>query len=86
MSKLYPQTYGGYRLSPDGKSYEKMDRTITRDKNIPPKINEIKNVAETELYKKNAVEYVMYNNDILDDFDGVVNDFYLTINHLQGIA
>jgi hypothetical protein len=86
ISQLHPQTYGGYRLSPVGKSYEEMDRTITRDKNVQIKVNEISNVAKTELYKKNAVEYVRYKNDKLDDFDSMVNDSYLTINHLQGIT
>jgi hypothetical protein len=63
-----------------------MDRTITRDKNVQAKVNEIRNAAKTELFKKNAVEYERYYNEILDDFDGMVNDSYLTINHLQGIA
>jgi hypothetical protein len=53
---------------------------------VQAKVNEIRNVVKTELYKKNAVEYVRYNKDILDDFDSMVNDSYLTINHLKGIA
>jgi hypothetical protein len=49
---------------------------------VQAKVNEIRNVVKTELYKKNAVEYVRYNKDVLDDFDSMVNDSYLTINHL----
>jgi hypothetical protein len=52
ISQLYPQTYGGYRLSSDGKLYEEMNRTITQYKNVQAKVNEIRNVAKTELYKK----------------------------------
>jgi hypothetical protein len=73
-------------LGPYKKSYEETIRTITQDKNMQAKVNERRNVAKTELYKKNVVEYVRYNNDKLDDFDNMVNDSYLTINHLQGIA
>jgi hypothetical protein len=86
MSQLYPPTYGWYRLNPNGKSYEVLTKTVTQDKDVQAKVNEIRNVAKTELYKKNAKEYVRYNKDILDDFDSMVNDSYLTINHLQGIA
>jgi hypothetical protein len=49
---LYPQTYGWNRLIPDRKSYEKMTRTITQDKDVQAKVNEIRNVAKTELYKR----------------------------------
>jgi hypothetical protein len=38
------------------------------------------------LKQNNAVEFIRYNNGILDDFDNIVNDSYLTINHLHGIA
>jgi hypothetical protein len=63
-----------------------MNRIITQHKIVQVKVKEIRNAVKTELYKKNAVEYVRYNNDILDDFDNMVNDTYLTINHLQGIT
>jgi hypothetical protein len=73
MSQLYPQTYCGCRLNPDRKSYEEMNRTITQDKNVQAKANEIRNDAKKELYKKNAKEHVRYNKDILE-FDSMVND------------
>jgi hypothetical protein len=52
MSQLYPETFGGYRLSPTGKTEEEADRRITKDKNVQAKVQEIRNIAIKKLSEK----------------------------------
>jgi hypothetical protein len=73
MSQLYPQTYGGYRLSPDNKSPEEAYRTIT-----------IRGVVIQKLSQNRPADYTHTVGEEL--FDKLLNSEFLTVNHLAVLA
>jgi hypothetical protein len=85
MSQLYPQTYGGFRLCPDNKSRQEVDKTITRDKNVQATVQEIRSVATQKLLQKKS-EYNFANNIDSEGFEELVRSEYLTVNHLAVLA
>jgi hypothetical protein len=83
-SQLYPQTYGGYRLSPDNKSDEEINRTITNDRNVQAVVNQIKGVAIQKLSQKRPADYT--NTVEEESFPELLHSEYLTINHIAVLA
>jgi hypothetical protein len=84
MSQLYPQMYGGYRLSPTGKSQEEADRRITKDRNVEATVQEIRGVAIQKLSQKSPADYT---NDIPEEsFQELLHAEYLTVNYLAVLA
>jgi hypothetical protein len=55
INQLYPQTYGGYRLSADKKTSRETYKTISKDVNV--QVKEIRNVAVLKLYENNPVDF-----------------------------
>jgi hypothetical protein len=49
---------------------------------VRTKVKEIKDAAKAELYNNDADEFRRYY-DREEEFDGMLNHPYLTINHLQ---
>jgi hypothetical protein len=84
MSQLYPQTYGGFRLCPDNKSQQEVDRTITYDRNVQAVANQIRGVAIQKLSQKRPADYT--NTVEGESFPELLNAEYLTVNHLPGLA
>jgi hypothetical protein len=52
MSQLYPQRYGGNRLSPICETEEEATRRITDNKNVQAVVKEIRGVAIQKLSQK----------------------------------
>jgi hypothetical protein len=84
MSQLYPQTYGGYRLSATGKSQEEADRTITKDRNVQAVVKEIRGVVIQKLSQKWPADYT--NTVEEESFQQLLHSEYLTVNHLAVLA
>jgi hypothetical protein len=84
MSQLYPQMYGGYRLSPIGKTEEEARRKITKDKDVQAVVNQIRSVAIEKLRKKRPADYT---DDIPEEsFQQLLHAEFLTVNHLAVLA
>jgi hypothetical protein len=84
MSQLYPQTYGGYRLSPDNKTPEQAYRTITYDRNVQAVVNQIRGVAIQKLSQNRPPDYT---DDVEEEsFPQLLYSEYLTVNHLSVLA
>jgi hypothetical protein len=81
MSHLYWQTYGGYRLCPNNKSQQEINRTITYDKNVQAVVNQIKCVSIQKLSQKRPADYT--NTVEEDSFPQLLYSEYLTVNHLS---
>jgi hypothetical protein len=64
MSQLYPQMYGGYRLSPTGKTNEEATRRITLDKDVQALVNQIRGIAIEKLSKNRPADYT---NDVREE-------------------
>jgi TorA maturation chaperone TorD len=84
MSQLYPQTYGGFRLCPDNKSQQEVDRTITYDRNVQAVANQIRGVAIQKISQKKPADYT--NTVEGESFNAMLHSEYLTVNHLPGLA
>jgi hypothetical protein len=84
MSQLYPQTYSGYRLCPDNKSQQEVDRTITYDRNVQAVANQIRGVAIQKLSQNRPADYTITVEG--ESFPELLNAEYLTVNHLPGLA
>jgi hypothetical protein len=80
MSQLYPQTYGVYRLCPDNKSQEVINRTITYERNVQATVLEIRGVAIQLLSQKRPAAYTSTVEE--ESFQRLLHSEYLTVNHL----
>jgi TorA maturation chaperone TorD len=83
MSQLYPQTYGGYRLSPTNKTQAEAYRQITLDKDVQATVKEIRGVAIQKQSNKNPAHY---GDGIEESFNQLLHSEYLTVNHLAVLA
>jgi hypothetical protein len=85
MSQLYPQTYGGYELSPDPSAYAPDHQRATYNPVVQNKVKEIRKIVVEALNKYNAWQFGA-DDPVEERFSDMQDDTFLSINHSPGIA